>query len=80
MIDKFPAIVSKEQRQLKTLGLALLVFLMTLVAQRLQTQVFRWSWVSRIAGGHATHASWQQDVPNIHNCMIALAVQLDDPP
>lgn len=79
MINKFRTMIANEQRQLTTLGLALLVFMMTLFAQHLQIRDSKWSPVGSIGDGHASHASRHDGVVNHRDRTIALAASRVDP-
>jgi hypothetical protein len=79
MVNKFRTMIANEQRQLMTLGLALLVFMVTLFARQLQLRDSRWSPVGRIGDGHASHASRHEGVVNHRDRTIALAASTVDP-
>jgi hypothetical protein len=57
MINKVGTIILNEQRQLMTLGFALLVFMMTLFAQHLQIRDSRRSPVRSIGDRRTSHTS-----------------------
>jgi hypothetical protein len=72
MISQVRATIVNEQRQVTTLGLALLVFMMTLFAQRLQAQYSR-SMVGVIGDRYASHASQHNGVVDHRDRTIAFA-------
>jgi len=77
MINKVGTI--NEQRQLMTLGFALLVFMMTLLAQHLQIRESRRSPVDSIGDRRTSHALRHESVVNHQDCTIALAASPVDP-
>jgi hypothetical protein len=72
MINQVRTMIGSEQRQLTTLGFALLVFMMTLFAQRLQAQYSRPSIVGIIGDRQPTHSSQHNSVMNDRDRTIAL--------
>jgi hypothetical protein len=68
-----------EQRQLMTLGFALLVFMMTLLAQHLQIRESRRSPVGSIGDRRTSHTSRHEGVMNHRDRTIALAASMVDP-
>jgi hypothetical protein len=68
MISQVRTMIGSEQRQLTTLGFALLVFMMTLFAQRLQAQN------GIIGDRHSSHSSQHNSVMNDRDRTIALVV------
>jgi hypothetical protein len=74
MINKVGTIILNEQRQLMTLGFALLVFMMTLFAQHLQIRDPRRSPVG-IGDRRTSHTSRHEGVVNhrAHDCACGVA-------
>jgi hypothetical protein len=72
MISQVRTMIGNEQRQLTTLGFALLVFMLTLFAQRLQAQYSRPSIVGIIGDRQSAHSSQHDSVMNDRDCTIAL--------
>jgi len=79
MINKVGTIILNEQRQLMTLGFALLVLMMALFAQHLQIRDSRRSPVGSIGDGRASHTSRHEGVANHRDRTIALAASPVDP-
>ena len=73
MINQVRTMIGNEQRQLTTLGFALLVFMMTLFAQRLQAEYARSSMLGTIGYGRSSHSSQRNSVTNNRDRIIALA-------
>jgi hypothetical protein len=73
MISQVRAMILNEQRQLTTLGYAMLVFMMTLFAQRLQAEYSKFRVVGAVGDRHASHTSRNNRVKNHRDPMIALA-------
>lgn len=72
MVRRIRTIIVNEQRQLMTLGFALLVFMMTLFAQRLQAQYVKPGVVSVVGDRHTIQTPRQKDLMSHQDRTIAV--------